>query len=83
MTDKVIEDIKMDPLNPSIGFMFASHNIASTRKVLEQLRQAGLVKTKDSHLVVDDPLRTRIVFAQLLGALDFCLYERLKRIRNG
>lgn len=52
------------------GAVYASHNGTSIRLVLEGLREAGLAKVTDEGLHIDDRVRGRISFAQLLGMSD-------------
>lgn len=59
------------------GAFYASHNGTSIRKVLEGLREAGLAKSTEDGLVIDDRVRGRISFAQLLGT--FCSVHRFAR----
>lgn len=53
---------------PQSSVILATHNPLSVRKALEQLRQSGLAGDEDDHLRIDDRIRSRVVFAQLMGA---------------
>ncbi|GAA5944616.1 proline dehydrogenase [Sporobolomyces koalae] len=54
-----------------VGVCLASHNGTSMRKFLENLRKAGLAKDgADGRLEVDDRLRGRVAFGQLMGMSD-------------
>lgn len=54
-------------LTPGTGAFFASHNGTSFKKVLAAFRTDGLAKNVDGGLDIDERVRGRISFAQLLG----------------
>ncbi|KAK4699771.1 proline dehydrogenase, partial [Phenoliferia sp. Uapishka_3] len=58
------------PVTPGTGAFFASHNGTSFKKVLAAFRDDGLAKNVDGGLDIDDRVRGRISFAQLLGMSD-------------
>lgn len=69
---RIVQDLKqLDEEAPKsqVGVCLASHNGTSMRKFLENLRNDGLVKTagNDGRLQVDDRLRGRVAFGQLMG----------------
>ena len=47
--------------------MFASHNVESVRKILEQFRKDGLIRNRGYGLDALEEMRGRVVFAQLYG----------------
>jgi proline dehydrogenase len=51
--------------------IFATHNAGSVKRSIEQLRDRNLVRNEGDHLVVDDNIRGRVAYAQLLGELTF------------
>jgi len=69
MTEEIAEDVKKNGDNPQVGVMYASHNISSIRRVLEEMRRRKLVWNDQAQgkLVIEDKMRTRVVFGQLLG----------------
>ena len=56
-----------EPNTAGTGAFYASHNGTSTRKVLEALREDGLARNTEAGLEVDERIRGRISFAQLMG----------------
>ncbi|KAM0756188.1 FAD-linked oxidoreductase [Meredithblackwellia eburnea MCA 4105] len=58
------------PGEAGTGAFFATHNGMSCKKVLEALRSQGLAKDKDGGLDVDERVRGRVGFGQLLGMSD-------------
>jgi proline dehydrogenase len=57
-----------------VGVCLASHNGTSMKKFLGNLRNDGLVKVGgDGRLQVDDRLRGRVAFGQLMGTLSLSL----------
>ncbi|BGP42199.1 proline dehydrogenase [Rhodotorula kratochvilovae] len=53
-----------------VGVVLASHNGTSMKRFLEALRDDGLAKEEDGALAVDDRLRGRVAFGQLMGMSD-------------
>lgn len=53
------------------GAFYASHNGTSARKVLEELRKDGLAIESPEGLIIDDRIRGRISFGQLMGKSDY------------
>lgn len=49
------------------GVFVASHNGTSAKKVLDELRKDGLAVESENGLVIDDRVRGRISFGQLMG----------------
>lgn len=65
---------------PGTGVCFATHNGGSTKAVLEKLRAHGLARnTEDGRLEIDDRVRGRMTFAQLLGEFLFSCIPHLER----
>ena len=73
LAEKVVGEILEGEAGaPGTGVCFATHNAESTRKVLGRLRELGLARnTDDGRLEIDDRVRGRMTFAQLLGT--FCI----------
>ncbi|GAA5975383.1 hypothetical protein JCM5350_006464 [Sporobolomyces pararoseus] len=72
---RIVQDLKQqdeEVPKSQVGVCLASHNGTSMRKFLENLRNDGLVKTagNDGRLQVDDRLRGRVAFGQLMGMSD-------------
>ncbi|KAI5479221.1 proline dehydrogenase [Pseudohyphozyma bogoriensis] len=68
---RIASDIgKMKPGTAGTGVVYASHNGMSMQKVLVALREQGLAKNVDGGLQVDERVRGRISFSQLLGMSD-------------
>ncbi|BGP18563.1 hypothetical protein JCM10213_003028 [Rhodosporidiobolus nylandii] len=69
---RIVEDMKKQNAEgtPSVGVCLASHNGTSMRLFLEQLRNDGLAIEKDGGLEVDERLRGRVAFGQLMGMSD-------------
>lgn len=67
---RIVEEVKNGlPGSPGTGVCFSTHNGSSTRKVLEALREDGFASnTTDGGIQVDDRIRGRMTFAQLLGS---------------
>lgn len=63
-----------------VGVCLASHNGTSMKLFLEELRKDGLAKEKDGGLEVDERLRGRVAFGQLMGAFLFSLSSFLRLI---
>ncbi|GAA5891203.1 hypothetical protein JCM8208_002539 [Rhodotorula glutinis] len=53
-----------------VGVVLASHNGTSMKRFLESLRDDGLAKEEDGKLAVDERLRGRVAFGQLMGMSD-------------
>lgn len=65
---RVADDILQGkPGQPGTGAVFASHNGESARRVLMEMRKQGLARNVEGGLEVDERIRGRIAFAQLLG----------------
>lgn len=68
LEERIVRDVVSGkPGTPGTCALFASHNGTSVQKVLASLREAGLAKTVEGGLDVDERIRGRITFAQLLG----------------
>jgi proline dehydrogenase len=65
LLDEIIESVEQDRPGPSA--IFATHNAKSVQKNIQQLNRAGLIEEKHLAYSVDDRLRGRVVFAQLMG----------------
>jgi proline dehydrogenase len=66
---RLVEDLKQKKASaPGVGVCLASHNGTSMKLFLEELRRDGLAKEKDGGLEVDERLRGRVAFGQLMGA---------------
>lgn len=65
LLDEIIESVEQDRPGPSA--IFATHNANSVQKNIQQLNRAGLIEEKHLAYSVDDRLRGRVVFAQLMG----------------
>ncbi|GJN92468.1 hypothetical protein Rhopal_005498-T1 [Rhodotorula paludigena] len=55
---------------PGVGVVLASHNGTSMKKFLQSLRDDGLAKEEDGGLRVDERVRGRVAFGQLMGMSD-------------
>ncbi|SGY62267.1 BQ5605_C007g04671 [Microbotryum silenes-dioicae] len=61
----------MTPGTGCVGLFAATHNATSVQKVIRGLRDEGLIKFKeDGSAEIDDKLRGRLVFGQLMGMSD-------------
>ncbi|GAA5912722.1 hypothetical protein JCM6882_005771 [Rhodosporidiobolus microsporus] len=69
---RIVEDLKKKNFKgqPGVGVVLASHNGTSMKKFLESLRDDGLAKEQDGGLAVDERLRGRVAFGQLMGMSD-------------
>lgn len=67
---RLVEDLKKKNAKgaPGVGVCLASHNGTSMKLFLEELRKDGLAKEKDGGLEIDERLRGRVAFGQLMGA---------------
>jgi len=62
-----------------VGVVLASHNGTSMKRFLEALREDGLAKETDGKLAVDERLRGRVAFGQLMGTwLHFLSAHRME-----
>ena len=68
LLDEVIKSVKQNRPGPSV--IFATHNAKSVQKNIQQLNRAGLIGERDSAYSVDNRLRGRVVFAQLMGEMS-------------
>ena len=59
---------------PGVGVCLASHNGTSMKRFLQALRDDGLATEKDGGLAVDERLRGRVAFGQLMGTFEFRLH---------
>jgi len=71
LESRIVKDLKEDGKGrASAGVCLASHNGTSMRKFLGKLREDGLIKEgQEGRLQVDDRLRGRVAFGQLMGTL--------------
>ncbi|SCV71581.1 BQ2448_3169 [Microbotryum intermedium] len=61
----------MTPGTGGVGLFAATHNGTSVQKVICRLRDEGLIKFReDGSAEIDDKLRGRLVFGQLMGMSD-------------
>ncbi|GAA6038387.1 hypothetical protein JCM8097_007623 [Rhodosporidiobolus ruineniae] len=69
---RLVDDLKRENASgtPGVGVALASHNGTSMKKFLELLREDGLAKEVDGGLEVDQRLRGRVAFGQLMGMSD-------------
>lgn len=78
MSDLIHQDISNARTGqlPRVGVMVGSHNVASTRLVLEDLRRKGLIRNRDDgRITVGNDVRERVVFGQLYSMSDgACLF---------
>ncbi|GAA5828567.1 hypothetical protein JCM5353_004190 [Sporobolomyces roseus] len=72
LESRIVKDLKEDGKGrASAGVCLASHNGTSMRKFLGKLREDGLIKEgQEGRLQVDDRLRGRVAFGQLMGMSD-------------
>lgn len=66
MTNAIAEDMKAG--KEATAVMFASHNVASVRKTLQDMTEKGLIKVEEGTFVFGDDARKRFAYGQLLGA---------------
>lgn len=68
--EEVLQSLDDNTTGPSI--IFATHNASSIRDSLLQLRERGLISDHKStnSLLVDERIRGRVGYAQLLGMTD-------------
>lgn len=72
--ERIKEEVENEGTNATsgTGVLYATHNATSVRKVLEGLLENGLAKEgKDRKIVIDERLRGKVGFAQLMGKLTF------------
>ncbi|GAA6063392.1 hypothetical protein JCM10212_002963 [Sporobolomyces blumeae] len=73
---RIVEDLrnsseKDKEAKASVGVCLASHNGTSMKKFLGRLREDGMVKSaREGRLEVDERLRGRVAFGQLMGMSD-------------
>ncbi|BGP34066.1 proline dehydrogenase [Rhodotorula toruloides] len=67
---RLVENLKKAGTSAGVGVCLASHNGTSMKRFLETLREDGLAKEKDGGLEVDERLRGRVAFGQLMGMSD-------------
>lgn len=71
MTDAVLLDIQENPKGrPKAAVAVCTNNVLSVRKVCEYLVEKGLMTPQGDKIVVDERLRGRLVFGQLMGMSD-------------
>lgn len=77
LEEQIVKDILEGKSgNPGTGVCYASHNATSTKKVFEALQKHGLVTDlRNGTMQVDDRLRGRMTFAQLMGEYSLFLLE--------
>ena len=77
LESRIDQDLKEDGQakgKASVGVCLASHNGTSMRKFLGKLREDGLVQEgQEGRLQVDDRVRGRVAFGQLMGEPPFFL----------
>lgn len=68
---RIVADLKKKNAGaePGVGVCLASHNGTSMKRFLQSLRDDGLAVEKDGGLAVDERLRGRVAFGQLMGEL--------------
>lgn len=71
LTERICEEAHKG--SSRTGAFFATHNGTSCKVVLETLRARGLAKNGDGGLLVDDGLRGRLAFGQLMGGRSHLL----------
>lgn len=67
LEQRIAEEVTKGERKSGTGAFYASHNGTSVRKVLAALRDQGLVTVTDKGLIIDERIRGRVSFAQLLG----------------
>ncbi|GAA5969405.1 hypothetical protein JCM11641_008106 [Rhodosporidiobolus odoratus] len=68
---RLVEDLKQTNQGQAgVGVCLASHNGLSMQRFLGALREDGLAVEKDGGLEVDERLRGRVAFGQLMGMSD-------------
>ncbi|POY72396.1 hypothetical protein BMF94_4553 [Rhodotorula taiwanensis] len=69
---RIVADLKKKDAGrePGVGVCLASHNGTSMKLFLQALRDDGLATEKDGGLAVDERLRGRVAFGQLMGMSD-------------
>ncbi|GAA6006171.1 hypothetical protein JCM11491_002059 [Sporobolomyces phaffii] len=72
---RIVQDLRegggSDGHKSQVGVCLASHNGTSMKKFLDSLRRDGLIQAEqDGRLRVDDRLRGRVAFGQLMGMSD-------------
>ena len=86
LEERIANEVKTGkPGSPGTGAFYASHNGTSTIKVLDALRRHGLARNVENGLAVDERVRGRISFAQLLGTFSsLCVPSQalIRRDRN-
>ncbi|GAA5874776.1 hypothetical protein JCM3774_003434 [Rhodotorula dairenensis] len=69
---RIVADLQKENAGtePGVGVCLASHNGTSMKRFLQALRDDGLATEKDGGLAVDERLRGRVAFGQLMGMSD-------------
>ncbi|GAA6055123.1 hypothetical protein JCM3770_007452 [Rhodotorula araucariae] len=69
---RIAQDLKKTDAakEAGVGVVLASHNGTSMKRFLAALREDGLATEVDGTLAVDDRLRGRVAFGQLMGMSD-------------
>ncbi|GAA6003875.1 hypothetical protein JCM10207_006447 [Rhodosporidiobolus poonsookiae] len=72
LEQRIAQDLKKKRAagQPGVGVCLASHNGTSMKVFLEALRNDGLATEQDGGLVIDERLRGRVAFGQLMGMSD-------------
>lgn len=71
MSDSILLDIQRNSAGPpKAAVAICTNNVLSIRKVVEYFLEKGLMKTQGDKIVVDERLRGRLVFGQLMGMSD-------------